>query len=110
MLIAKRLLTYRANGIDSGLEIRIFAPQQQDNGFACRFEIDWPEGSSAKAAFEVDAVQALQLALQLIGITLYTSSDHRLGQIFFEMEGSGHGFPLPSNARDMLIGDDLAQF
>ncbi len=25
MLIAKRLLTYRANGIDSSLEIRIFA-------------------------------------------------------------------------------------
>ena len=46
----------------------------------------------------------------MIGITLYTSSYHRLVQIFFEMEGSGYGFPVPTNARDMLIGDDLAQF
>ncbi len=63
-----------------------------------------------KSAFGVDSVQALELALQMIGITLYTSSYHRLGQIFFEMEGSGYGFPVPTNARDMLIGDDLAQF
>ncbi len=110
MLIAKRLLTYRANGSDKPLEVRIMAPELDGNAFSCRFEIDWPDGTVTLAASGVDSVQALELALHMTGIRLYTSSYHRLGQIFFETPGAGYGFPVPPNAREMLIGEDKIQF
>lgn len=28
------------------------------------------------------------------------------GQLYFEMPGSGYGFPAPKDARDLLVGED----
>ncbi|WP_425330050.1 DUF6968 family protein [Terrirubrum flagellatum] len=48
--------------------IRIFAPVVNEAHFLCRYEIGWPEGAWTSAAAGVDAVQALHLALQKIGV------------------------------------------
>jgi hypothetical protein len=42
----------------------------------------------------------------MIGAHLYFSDYHKTGCLYFEKQGSGYGFPVPKNARDMLIGDD----
>jgi len=54
----------------------------------------------------VDAMQALILTLQMIGDRLHFSDYHKTGRLYFETPGSGYGFPVPKNARDLLIGDD----
>jgi hypothetical protein len=51
-------------------------------------------------------MQAVLLALQMIGAVLYTSDYHKSGKLFWEKPGRGYGFPVPSNLQDMLIGDD----
>ncbi|MEW6123613.1 MAG: hypothetical protein AB1698_13445 [Pseudomonadota bacterium] len=52
-------------------------------------------------------MQSLIGALQMIGADLYTSSDHRNGQLQSLGDGwTGYGFPVPYNLRDALIGED----
>lgn len=48
----------------------------------------------------------MHLALQMIGIELYTNTAHEEGRLRWESEGQGYGFPVPATARDLLIGDD----
>ena len=106
MLIASRILTLREDGKDTAVEIRVFSPKQVSGSWACRYEIDWPEGRHEMEAHGLDSVQSLLIAFQLIGVTLYASAHHRSGKLFFETPGQGYGFPVPNNARDMLIGED----
>jgi hypothetical protein len=54
-------------------------------------------------------MQAVLLALQMIGTVLYTSDYHKSGKLFWEKPGDGYGFPVPSNLQDMLIGEDKAR-
>ena len=106
MLIATRVLKLRSGGKDTAFEVRVYSPKQAQGSWACRYEIDWPEGRHEMEAHGVDSVQALLIALQLIGVTLYASAHHRSGSLFFEEPGQGYGFPVPNNTRDMLIGED----
>jgi hypothetical protein len=53
-----------------------------------------------------DAVQALEIALRLIGAQLYASKYHQDGSLVFETPGAGYGFPVPANLRDLLVGAD----
>jgi len=106
MFIAKRTLTIRAENSDYLMEIHICAPVQLDKNFSCRYEIDWPDGTRARDVLGIDSVQALELALQMIGAELYTSTYHKQGQLVFEQPNNGYGFPVPHNMRDVLIGDD----
>ena len=53
-------------------------------------------------------MQALYLALQVIGAELYTSDAHRAGELVWQQEGRGYGFPVPRGMEDLLIGDDAA--
>ena len=77
---------------------------------SCIFEIGWPGRLKQMTAYGVDSVQAIELTLQLIGISLYTSSYHQAGQLFCDGMTGGYGFPVPTNARDMLIGEDAMFF
>jgi uncharacterized protein DUF6968 len=106
MIIATRVLKLRGTAGDSEIPIRIFAPEQSGGAWSCRYEIDWPDGPWAHAAAGADSVQALLLALQMIGTVIYTSGYHRSGNLFSEAPGRGYGFPLPQNLRDQLIGED----
>lgn len=107
MMIATRALklTRPEDAID--IPVRIFAPEQDGDGWICRYEIDWPEGRQKMAVGGLDSVQALVLALQMIGSDLYTSSYHKAGALSFSPSG-GYGFPIAQNLRDLLTGDDAS--
>lgn len=107
MIIATRTLKLLTQTGSIDVPIRIFAPEPARIDWACRFEIDWPEGRLERFAEGVDAVQALLLALQMIGAQLYASSQHESGRLMWLEPARGYGFPVPQSMRDMLIGDDL---
>lgn len=106
MLIATRVLKLRRSTGDIDIPIRIFAPEPQAVDWACRFEIDWPDGMLTIAARGIDAVQALDLAQKMIGALIYASDHHASGRLMWLEPGKGYGFPVTSNLRDLLVGDD----
>jgi len=54
----------------------------------------------------IDSVQALELALRMIGAIIYASDHHASGNLMWEAPGQGYGFPVPNNIRDLLVGED----
>jgi hypothetical protein len=99
-------LKLRRGPADVPIPIRIFSPKQQNDNWTCRFEIDWPDEMVALDAGGVDSVQALELALRMIGAFVYTSDHHEAGNRMGEAPGQGYGFPVPNSIRDLLIGED----
>jgi hypothetical protein len=111
MLIADRTLKLRRGDAEIEIPIRIFAPVIEHPGsWSCRYEIEWPDHTRTMNAAGADAVQALDIALRMIGAEIYTSDYHKSGDLFFEAPGRGYGFPVPANMRDLLIGDDKDYF
>ena len=107
MLIADRMLQYTTEGgVHLQVSVQLFAPENTGHDWRCRYVIGWPNGKEGNAANGIDAMQALILTLQMIGARLYFSDYHKTGRLYFETPGSGYGFPVPKNARDLLIGDD----
>ncbi len=108
MILATRNLKLRSdNGSEVEIPICIYLPEQTgDRAWSCKFEIEWPDYTSSLSAGGVDGMQALVLALQLIGTTIYASEYHGSGNLFYDRPGSGYGFPIAPPMRDMLIGDD----
>ncbi len=110
MIIASRSLKLRQGSADFEVPVRIHAPRKNDAEWICDYEIGWPEGARNSYAGSLDAVQALQLALQKIGIELYTSEHHKAGHLRSGNAWNGYGFPVPANAKDLLVGDDAKYF
>lgn len=107
MVIATRTLKLHQDGADCDVCIRIFAPEQQAPGeWSCTYEIDWPEGTRKFAAHGADSVQALLLALNMIGSEIYASNYHKSGALSSADAWQGYGFPVPPSLRGLLIGDD----
>ena len=106
MIVATRMLKLRQKESDADIAIRIFAPRPDGNHWSCAYEIDWPEGTRKFAASGLDSMQALILALNMIGSEIYTSDYHKAGNLSSGEAWEGYGFPLPQNLRDLLIGDD----
>jgi len=105
MIIATRLLKLRDQpGVE--IPINIFAPEWDGASWSCRWEIHWPDHQRNMAATGVDSVQALFLALQMIGADIYTSDYHKSGELVWKIPARGYGFPVPRNLRDLLVGDD----
>jgi hypothetical protein len=107
MIIAERTLVLNDNGREVEVPIRIHAPENEDDGcWICRFEIGWPDGTVKRWGGGVDAVQALLIAMQMIGALLYTSDAHQSGQLLCPGSRGGYGFPVVNTIRDLLVGDD----
>jgi hypothetical protein len=107
MLVATRVLTVVGPSGDIEVPVRIFAPEELvERSWGCRYEIDWPDRRKTMTAYGVDSVQALELALRMIGAELYSSRYHDAGQLVFERENGGYGFPVANGLRDLLVGDD----
>ena len=110
MWIARRVLKLRQGNSITDLSIYLFAPEKDGTAWKCRYEIDWPQGKRESAATGIDSMQAVVLAFQKIGTDLYMSDSHRNGELSWDTPGSGYGFPLPANGRELLIGDDRKFF
>jgi uncharacterized protein DUF6968 len=107
MVIATRSLKLEPPAKDIDIPVRIFMPEADNGSWRCAYEIDWPNGKRSSAAVGVDSVQVLLIALQKIGIEIYTSDYHRQGQLVWFEANQGYGFPVTRNVRDLLVGDDL---
>jgi hypothetical protein len=110
VVIATRCLTLRQSGSEIEVPIAIYAPELVDRSWVCKYEIGWPEGTKVKASWGADSLQAIVIALQMIGTDIYTSHYYQDGQLIFEKPGRGYGIPVPGNLRDLLVGDDAASF
>jgi len=66
-----------------------------------------PKHAGTKSVFGADSMQAIVLALQMIGAGIYSSSYHEQGKLFWESGRKGYGFPVMSSYRDLMQGDDL---
>jgi hypothetical protein len=107
MEIASRVLTLRDGNAETKIPIRIFAPVSEKPGVCgCRYEVDWPGENRAVTAWGFDSIQAVLIAMQMIGAEIYTSSYHKDGKLFWEKSGNGYGFPVVPTLRDLLQGDD----
>ena|ERR1700680_2453214 len=106
MLIAKRCFKIRCGTGNIEVPIRIFIPEEVDGAWQCRYEIIWPSDAKVSAAHGLDAVQAILLALQKIGIEIYASEYHESGRLVWIEQGQGYGFPVSRNVRNLLIGAD----
>jgi hypothetical protein len=105
-VIATRVLKLRRADSEIDIAIRIFAPEAQATHWECWFEIDWPDRTLRMAAMGVDAVQALELMLKMIGTHIYTNDHHKSGKLMWLRPGQGYGFPVPNSLRDLLVGED----
>jgi hypothetical protein len=101
----RRLITSSASG-DIDVPIRLFKPEENDGAWICRYEIEWPDQKHSGFAAGADSIQALVLALQRIGVEIYTSAYHKTGSLKWPRSAKGYGFPIARNLRDLLIGDD----
>ncbi len=107
MLIAQRNLVFETgNGTEIKVPVCLYAPEGSDKHWGCRYTIEWPDGIYESKGYGIDQFQAIVLTIQKIGTDIYFSDYHKTGRLYFEKPGSGYGFPVPRNARDILVGDD----
>lgn len=107
MLIAQRNLEFKPTaGNTIKVPVCLFAPEGTNKHWWCRYTIGWPDGVYASKGYGVDQFQAILLTMQKIGTDIYFSDYHKTGRLYFEKPRSGYGFPVPKNARDLLVGDD----
>jgi hypothetical protein len=104
--IAGRVLTMKVGRREVDVPITIYAPVDRGDHWRCTFEIGWLDKPKVGMANGIDAVQALETALKFVGTELYASKAHAEGKLKSPDERAGYGFPLPSNIRDLAVGDD----
>jgi hypothetical protein len=110
VVIATRVLTLHGPDGDVAVPVRLFAPEPDKESWVCQFEIGWPGGVLAQAGYGVDAVQAIELTMRMIGALLYASDHHESGALMWDEPAQGYGFPVPNGIRDLLMGYDKEFF
>ena len=109
MVIATRELTFRTEtGDEVFIPVSLFSPVRNDQDWGCQYSIEWPDGIETESAYGIDSVQALILAIQRVGNSLYLSDYHKAGRLRWEKPHDGYGFPVTNIIRDLLIGSDKA--
>ena len=106
MIIVKRVLVLRRRNGNVCIPVSIRVPERKEDHWICRYEIGWPEGKAKRWSGGVDAVQALELTLKMIGAEVNTHRHAKAGRLQWLEPGKGYGFPVSKNIRDLLIGDD----
>jgi hypothetical protein len=101
-VIASRVLTLDGTG---RVTVLIGKPKQlADIDWYCPYRKVGIGSGNVKRAEGVDAVQALVLALSMVGAELYTSQEYDAGRLQWDggaVKGD-LGFPVPPNIQDML--------
>jgi hypothetical protein len=107
MIIASRRLTVGHGDDAKPVVVNIHAPARtEDESWQCRYTIEWPDETTDRTIYGFDSAQALVLALQMIGFDLHTSDYHAKGDLRWDGQRPGFGFPLHREYRDWLVGDD----
>jgi len=101
-----RMLTLKTADLPIDIRIRLFWPTEDDKAWVCRWQIDWPDRQRTNSGRGVDAMQALVHALQMIGVEIYNSPEHRSGNLVWSDDWAGYGFPVMNTLRDLLKADD----
>jgi len=103
-VIATRTLT-----LDGTTEAKVLIgkpqPFLEGPSWYCRYQISNVGFDRVWYAGGEDEVQALMLALSMIGAELYCSDEYRAGRLSWDAGRDGDlGFPVPENIRDVLPG------
>jgi hypothetical protein len=106
VIIAQRILKISRGKGHLDVPIRIYLPGHQGDHWECAYEICWPTRTRRHTARGHDSIQALLLAMQMVGAEIYASEAHRSGKLSLEGMNGGYGFPLPKTLRDLAEGDD----
>ena len=88
------------------IPVHVSIPVEDGMDWSCSCSIGWPEGLWERHTIGIDAIQAIELALRMVGTELYASNQHRSGQLMWLERGAGYGFPVPAVIKDQLIGED----
>jgi hypothetical protein len=96
-VILHRTLWLSGDGAKHAVVVRIGRPYPIDDGqnYVCPFEIDGINATSLKKSMGVDSIQALWLALNLIGASLYASAEYKMGRLRWFEDQDDLGFPQP---------------
>lgn len=99
-IVARRELTLDSSG---KVTVVIGQPYPVDDGrtYFCPYQITGIGRGSVRRTGGVDSVQALFLALQMIGTDLYTSDEYQAQRL--NLDGDVDlGFPVPDSISDLL--------
>jgi hypothetical protein len=106
VVIASRTLTMEVDGREREVAITVYAPVDKTDHWCCEFEIGWPDRPKRSKGNGIDAVQALLIALEMVGTNLYSSDPHKEGRLWLDEPHGGYGFPLGSALRHLYEGRD----
>lgn len=95
---------------DISIPVRIHTPVRSKIDWSCRAEIGWPGQPWSRDVTGIDAIDAVELALRMVGTELYCSEWHASKRLVWLAPGDGYGFPVPRSISDMLIGQDRTRF
>ncbi|MBN9308151.1 hypothetical protein [Devosia sp.] len=111
MIIATRILkALLKSGQWADVRLQLHLPTMSGDEWECTYEIDWPsDGWPARTvkgrAVGSDALHALQLGIQKLGVELHMTSYHRERKLRWG-DWNGYGIALPKEGRDLMQGDD----
>lgn len=106
IIVSHMLYLLMPDGSEFRIPIDIHLPVQEASCWTCQYDVGWPEGLRIFRSSGHDALQALVLALQMIGAEIYSSTYHAEGRLRAYDSELGYGFPVPSTLRHMLVGVD----
>lgn len=93
-------------GGDQPVVVKLETPAKSGDDWICAYSIDWPDRPKEFFARGFDALQAAQLAMQMVGADLYASPFYKQNKLRWGKLGDGYGFPLTPSLRHLLIGED----
>lgn len=105
--LGRVIATRRLSKIHNGGEVVVLIgePKEYPGGgdYYCPYQITGLEDAAIRHAGGIDSIQALELALRMIGVDLYTSDDAQRGNIRWLGATSERdlGFPLPRSISDI---------
>jgi hypothetical protein len=105
-MIGIRVLTVSLPSGDKQVPVTLAMPERSADDWVCKYQIDWPDRPKNLFARGYDALQAVHLAMQMIGADLYTSFYHEQGKLRWGKPGEGYGFPVTPSLRHLLVGED----
>lgn len=90
---------------EPGVSVRIGMPvpdpESDGKNYCCPFLIEGVLGNRLRHAYGIDSVSALQFALQMIGLLLYSSNEYKAGRLRW-LEMKDLEFPVTNNVRDLM--------